>query len=74
MSKFIAAYGENYSSSHVLIRLIGNWKQALNEKFIIGTVLMDLPKAADSIPHDLLITKLYAHGFSENIAVFLDSY
>ena len=55
-------------------KLIGNWKQALNEKFIIGTVLMDLPKAADSIPHDLLITKLYAHGFSENIAVFLDSY
>ena len=74
LSKFIAAYRENYSSSHVLIRLIGNWKQALNEKFIIGTVLMGLPKAADSIPHDLLIAKLYAHGFSENISVLLDSY
>ena len=26
LSKFIAAYRENYSSSHVLIRLIENWK------------------------------------------------
>ena len=27
LSKFIAAYRENYSSSHVLIRLIENWKE-----------------------------------------------
>ena len=74
LSKFIAAYRENYSSSHVLIRLIENWKQALDENFVAGTVLMDLAKAFDCIPHDLLIAKLYAYGLSEKRAVFLYSY
>ena len=74
LSKFIAAYRENYSSSHVLIRFIENWKQALDENFVVGTVLMDLSKAFDCIPHDLLIAKLYAYGFSEKSAVFLYSY
>ena len=58
LSKFIAAYRENYSSSHVLIRLIQNWKQALDEDFVVGTVLMDLSKAFSCIPHDVLIATL----------------
>ena len=73
-SKFIAAYKENYSSSHVLIRLIENWKQALDGNFVVRTVLMDLSKVFDCIPHDLLISKLYAYGFSEKSAVFLYPY
>ena len=58
----------------VLIRLIENWKQALDENFVVGTVLMDLSKAFDCIPHDLLIATLYAYGFSEKSAVLLYSY
>ena len=50
LSKFIAACRENYSSSHVLLRLTENWKQALDENFVVGTVLMDLSKAFDCIP------------------------
>ena len=50
LPKFIAAYGENYSSSQVLTRLIENWKQAVDENFVVGTVLMDLSKAFDCIP------------------------
>ena len=62
---------ENYSSSHVLIRLIENWKQALDKNFVVGTVLMDLSNNFDCIRHDLLIAKLYAYRFSEKSAVFL---
>ena len=58
LSRPIAPYMENYSSSHLLIRLIENWKQALHENFVVGTVLMDLSKAFDCIPHDALIAKL----------------
>ena len=74
LSKFIAAYREIYSSSHVLIRLTENWKQALDENFVVGTVLMDLSKAFDCTPCDLLIATLYAYKFSEKSAVFLCSY
>ena len=56
---------KRYSTNHVLVRLIENWKKALDEKILVGTVLMDLSKAFDCIPHDLLIAKLHAYGFSQ---------
>ena len=37
-------------------------------------VLMDLSKAFDSIPHDLLIANMHAYGFSKNSLVFFYSY
>ena len=70
-SIFISAYRKSYSSSHVLIRLIENWKQSLDNQQFVGGVLMDLSKAFDCIPHDLLIGKINAYGFSiESLKIF----
>ena len=74
LSKFISAYRKSYSSNHVLIRLIENWKKSLDQKKIIGAVLMDLSNAFDSIPHDLLIAKLHSYGFSIDTVTFFYSY
>ena len=60
LSKFISAHRKSYSTNHVLIPLIENWKKSLNEKKFVGAVLMDLSMAFDSIPHDRLIAKMYA--------------
>ena len=57
----MAAYRKKYRTNNVFIRLIENWKKA----FLVGTVLMDLSKAFDSIQHDLLIPKLHAYTFSQ---------
>ena len=63
LSEYMAAYRENFSTNYFLVRLIENWKKALDEKFLIGTVLIDLLKAfVDCIPHDLLIAKLHTYG------------
>ena len=74
LSEYIAAYREHYSSNHVLIRLIENWKKALDKKFFKGVVLMDLSKAFDCIPYDLLIAKLHAYRFSDKTVTFIYSY
>ena len=52
------------------MRLIENWKRAIDENFPIGTVLMDLSKAFNCIPHDLLIAKLYAYGLSDELLLW----
>ena len=74
LSEFIAAYRKTYSSNNVLLRLIENWKKHLDNKNIVGTVLMDLSKAFDCIPHDLLIAKLHAYGITKKSLTFLYSY
>ena len=74
LSNFISAYRKAYSSNHVLLRLKENWKNSLDNKNFVGTVLMDLSKAFDCIPHDLLVAKLHAYGLSEDAVTFIYSY
>ena len=59
---------ENQSSSHVLIRLIENGKQALEKKFF-GNSTYGYIKSI-SLPHSSLIAKLHSYGFSENALRF----
>ena len=74
LSEFVSAYRKHYSSQHVLIRLLEEWRQNLDQNFIVGAVLMDLSKAFDCIPHDLLIAKLHAYGFSKQSLTYIYSY
>ena len=41
---------------------------------VVGAVLMDLSKAFDCIPHDLLIAKMHAYGFDEDSLILFFSY
>ena len=74
LSKFVSAYRAKYSSQHVLIRLLEEWKQKLDNNKIVGAVLMDLSKAFDCIPHELLIAKLSAYGVSDSALAYIYSY
>ena len=49
---------------YVLLRLIENWKKSRDKKNFMGTVLMDLSKAGDCNPHDLLPAKLHVYSLS----------
>ena len=73
-SPFLAAYRKSYSTQHVLIRMVEEWKENLDNNFIVGAVLTDLSKAFDCIPHDLLIAKLSAYGLNSDSLCYIYSY
>ena len=71
---FVSAYTKNFALNHALIRLIEDWKRSLDNKNIFGAVLLDLSKAFDCFPHNLLIAEMSAYGFSMDTLVFMYSY
>ena len=73
ISNLVSAYRKNYSSQHVLIRLLEEWRKCLDNNYVVGGVLMGLFKAFDCVPHDLLIAKLEAYGINENLLAYLNS-
>ena len=74
LSPLLCGFREGYSTQHALLRLVEDLKASLDEKLIAGTVMMDLSKAFDCLPHDLLIAKLHAYGFSDNALKLLYNY
>ena len=59
---------------HSLFNIFVKWKWGLDYDDFVGTVLMDLSKAFDCIPHGLLICKLRAYVVSERSCIFLSTY
>ena len=63
-TKFQCAFRKGYSTQQCLIALIEKWKSATDKGKSFGALLTDLSKAFDCLPHELLIAKLNAYGFS----------
>ena len=63
---FLSAFRASYGCQTTLLRLVEDWKQALDNNMYVGAILMDLSKAFDCIHHDLLLAKLQAYGVSKH--------
>lgn len=74
LSDYLAAFRQNYSCNHVLLKFTEDMKHALENKEHFGVILMDLSKAFDCLPHPLLICKLNAYGVSKKSCELLMSY
>ena len=64
LSPLLSGFRQRYITQHALCRVLESWQKYLDMTGIVGTILMDLSKAYDCIPHDLLIAKLEAYGFN----------
>ena len=73
-SPLLCGFRKNYNTQHALIRLIERFKHCLDNSGVIAAVLMDLSKAYDCTPHDLLIAKLHTYGISMQSLKLLYSY
>ena len=74
MYQFLSAYRKIVKCQNVLLRLTEQWRSYLDNNKVVGAVLMDLSKAFDCLPHDLLLAKLEAHGLVRNILKLIYSY
>ena len=67
LSEFRSAYRKQYSCQHVLLRMIETWCKCLDKNKIVGSTLMDLWKAFDCFPHDVLVAKLEDSGLDTKL-------
>ena len=54
--------------------MIEKWKKSVDKGKRFGTLLTDLSKAFDCLPHDLIIAKLNAYGFSLSASKLIHNY
>ena len=74
LSKLLCGFRKAHSTQQALFKLLQSWQKALDNSEYVGTVLIDLSKAYDCIPHDLLIAKLEAYGLDKTSLHLLRDY
>ena len=71
---FTSFYRQNYGNQHVLIRLLEEWREGLDNNFVMVGVFIDFPKVFDYTPHDHLIARLGDYRFDDYLVHYLYSY
>ena len=74
LSDFLSAYRGNYTCQHALLRMTKAWRKCLDNNKVVGAILMDLSKAFDCLPHDLLLAKLEGYSLERNALKPIMSY
>ena len=69
----LCGFRKAHSSQHALFKLLQRWQKELDSSGLVGTILMDLSKAYDCLPHDLIIAKFEVYGLSKSsLSLLLD--
>ena len=73
-SKYQCGFRKGHSAQHCLVTMTEKWKKCLDSNDVCGTLLTDLPKTFDFLPHSLLIAKLHVYGFDKTSTEYLKDY
>ena len=65
LSSILCGFRKAHNTQHALFKLLHSWQKELDQKRFVGTILIDLWKAHDCIPHYLLIAKLGYYGLDK---------
>jgi hypothetical protein len=74
LNPILCGFRKKHNTQHALLKLLNSWQKYLDNSGFVVTVLMDLSKAYDCLPHDLIIAKLQAYGFDKKSLRLLYSY
>ena len=70
---YMFAYRKYHGCAVALLSLTGQWKE-LDKHKIVAVAALDLSKAFDCLPHDLILEKLKFYGMDEKSLSLLNSY
>ena len=65
LNTLLCGFRKAHSIQHALFKLLQTWQEKLDKSGFVGTILMDLSKAYDCLPHDLLAAKFEAYGINK---------
>ena len=65
LNTLLGGFRKAYSTQHTLFKLLQPCQEELDKSGFVGTILMDLFKAYDCLPHDLLVSKFEANGIDK---------
>lgn len=74
ITNFQHAYREKHSTATAMIQMVDDWLKEMEQKKIIGVVMLDFSAAFDIIDHELLLNKFICYGFSQSVLVWIKSY
>ena len=60
LNKLLWGVRKAHTTEHALFKLLQRWQKELDNSGLVGTILMDLSKAYDCLPHDFIIAKFDA--------------
>ena len=73
LNNILCGFLKAHSTQHALFKLLQSWQHVLDSGGFDGTILMDLSKTYDCIPHNLLIAKLECYGVDkDSLTLVLD--
>ena len=73
-SKSQCGFRQGIRAEHCLLSMIEKWKKCVDKGKTFGAFSTDLSKAFDCLPHDLIIAKLNAYGFSLSASKLIHNY
>ena len=61
----LSAFRPGFGCQTALLKIVEDWKRALDDNKYIAAISMDLSKAFDCLPHNLLLLKREAYGLTK---------
>ena len=63
-TEFQHSYREGHATSTAITQMTDDWLREIDDKMIVGDVLLDFSAAFDIIDHSLLLEKHMRYGFT----------
>ena len=74
LNSILCGFRKGHSTQHALVKLLQAWQEELDKGGLVGTILMDLSKAYNCLPHELLVAKLEAYGVGKAALNLISNY